>query len=147
MGRALCFCPRCSRFGDMACLKSASLGPLWASGSAGGQKAHFGAKKNGRRGRWKPYRRAVLQEEICGLSVRTLWRTFRRVLGCQARGMTIVLDFGTMVLKILAKTAKQGPFWGVFREFLRCEGPKSPKKVANRSLYLYGPCAFDRLRF
>ena len=53
----------------------------------------------------------------------------------------------TIVINFRAKKGQNGPFLAVFRELLRCEGPKCPKNLANRSLYLYGPCAFDRSGF
>ena len=46
-----------------------------------------------------------------------------------------------------AKSAQNGPFLAVFWEFLRREGPKRPENLVERSLYPYGPSAFDRLRF
>ena len=55
--------------------------------------------------------------------------------------------FRSVVLKILAKTAQNGPFLAVFRGFLRREGSKQAENLVDRTLYLYGPHAFDRLGF
>ena len=61
--------------------------------------------------------------------------------------MTIIINFGAIVLKILAKTAQNGPFLAVFWDFRRREGSKWAEKLVDRSLYLYGPYAFDRFGF
>ena len=109
----------------------------------GGPVGHRGAKnpifgpKNGRGGRWRRYRRAVCMEKSCGPSVRTPWRRFRTVLSGRARCATIVINFGAIVLKILAKTAQNGPFLAFLGGFLRLGGSQWAEKLVTCSLYLY----------
>ena len=108
-------------------------------------------QKDGRGGHRRRYRRGVpryrREEESSGLCPCTPWSHFFGVLGSPAGVRQKLLIFGRQLLNFGPKTAQNGPFLAVFREFIRREGPKSPEKRVDRSLYLYGPCAFDRVGF
>ena len=64
---------------------------------------------------------------------------------CKLKG--IIIGFKTIIINFQAKKGQNGPFWAIFWEFLRREGPKDPKNLVNGSLYLYRPCAIDRSGF
>lgn len=61
--------------------------------------------------------------------------------------LLLLLHLRTNLVDFLARMAKQGPLLAVFWEFPRCEDPKWPEKLVERTLYLYSSYAFDRLGF